>query len=390
MVRPFKFTHTPDIIFGAGKRKELDSVVKKFGQRVLFITGKKSFITSKYWFELKNLFERNHIIIYHFLIQNEPSPEVIDNISRQFEAEQIDAVVALGGGSVLDAGKAVSAMIGKKESVKDFLEGVGTLEPDGSKIPFVALPTTSGTGSECTKNAVISEIERNGFKKSLRHDNFVPNVAIIDPELTLTCPEDITAASGMDSFTQLLESYLSTNSNPLTDSLAFGGLEKIKASFEKVMENRRDLKAREDLAYASMISGITLANAGLGTIHGFASSIGGRFDIPHGVICGTLMGACNQLTIQKLKVNGDNKMALEKYAKVGKLFSGESYKSNDYYIDFLIDLIFYWTEKFNIPKLSEYGINQKTFSKIAENTGNKNNPVSLEKEELIEILESRF
>jgi len=390
MVIPFKFVKTPLIIFGSGKRKELISVLAKYGQRVLLVTGKKSFISSKYWLELKRLFESNHIIIYHYLVPNEPTPGAVNSISWQHEKAEIDAVVAIGGGSVLDAGKAVAAMLGKKESVKDYLEGVGTKQPNGVKLPFIALPTTSGTGSECTKNAVISEVGKNGYKKSLRHDNFVPDVAIIDPELTLTCPKGITASSGMDAFTQLLESFLSTIASPMTDALALSGLEKIHESFEKVMQNGKDIKGREALAYASMISGITLANAGLGTVHGFASSIGGRYDIPHGVICGTLMGACNQLTIKSLEKNKSNNEALKKYAKVGRLFSGEAGKTDIYQIKFLLDLIDEWTEKFEIPRLSQFDVDPKSFKSIVEATGNKYNPVDLNKDELMEILESRL
>ena len=390
MVGSFKFAVTPEIIFGSGKRSALTSCIKIFGSQTLLITGEKSLVSSPFWEEIISKLSTEKVKWEHETIIGEPSPEIIDRISNQYNSKQIDCIVAIGGGSVLDAGKAISAMIGKKESVVDFLEGVGSASPDGSKIPFIALPTTSGTGSECTKNAVISRVGKNGFKKSLRHDNFVPNVAIVDPELTLMTPSNVTASSGMDAFTQLLESYLSNAANEITDALAIDALDKIRTGLPAVMKDGSNLKGREAMSYAAMISGITLANAGLGTVHGFASSIGGLFNIPHGVICGTLMGACNDQTVKSLKGNNSDSAAFNKYAKVGKLFSRKAHKSEAYHIEFLLELIHRWTEKFKIPTLSKFGVDKSAFQNILSNTSNKNNPVDLNQDQLIEILEKRL
>ena len=180
-------------------------------------------------------------------------------------------------------------MLPLSDGIINYLEGV-ELNPPGSTVSFIAVPTTAGTGSEATKNAVISSIGESGFKKSLRHDNFIPDIAVIDPQLMLSCPETLTAACGLDAIAQLLESYVSSKSNPITDALAFDALTKAIPAFEvAVKDGHKNLEARASMAYGALISGITLANAGLGIVHGFASPIGGFFDIPHGVVCGTLL-----------------------------------------------------------------------------------------------------
>ncbi|MDA3928796.1 MAG: iron-containing alcohol dehydrogenase, partial [Prolixibacteraceae bacterium] len=263
----------------------------------------------------------------------------------------------------------------------------GTKVLSGKKIPMIAVPTTSGTGSEATKNAVISELGENGFKKSLRHNNFVPNIALVDPQLTLGCPPAITAASGLDAFTQLLESYLSTNANPITNALAFEGIIKIIGSLEKAVLNGNNLEARTNVSYAALLSGITLANAGLGVVHGFAQPLGSLFSVPHGIVCGTLMGAANRITVQKLREQGKTDF-LDKYYMVAQLVSSKANKKDvlDDFIDFLDKLII----KFNLPKLSVFGVNQSDFPAIIEKTDLKYHPVELSNDDLMWILKERL
>lgn len=365
----------------------LPDLIQKYGKKALIITGASSLSSSLPWQELQQKMEAMGINRTVFSVVKEPSPQVVDACVEKFKSSDIQVVIAIGGGSVLDAGKAVSAMLPLGEPVKLYLEGVGRKVHHGSKVPFVAVPTTSGTGSETTKNAVISEIGPHGFKKSLRHDNFVPDIAIVDPQLTISCSSFITAISGMDAFTQLLESYLSSLANPMTDALALEGLRNIKNSLIPAFENGENLEARSGMALASMLSGSTLANAGLGTVHGFASPIGGYFDIPHGVVCSVLMGPVNRLTVKKLRRTGSGEQALKKYAVAGSLFSEKGKCSDDYYIDYLLNLIEEYSTRMNIPKLSAYGISKNDFEKIIRDTDNKYNPVKLNLEELEAALE---
>ena len=212
MVSNFGFLRSPKVLFGAGQAESLTGMIKSRGTRFLILTGMNSYKQNRNTAKLISDLDQNYHPEFEE-VDHEPSPSDIDKISDRYRNSEIHAVIAIGGGSVLDAGKAVSAMLPVKGTVRDYLEGVGTLTHNGQKKYFAALPTTAGTGSEATSNAVLSETGRNGFKRSLRHENFVPDVAVIDPLLTIECPAEITASSGMDAFTQLLESYLSVKAN---------------------------------------------------------------------------------------------------------------------------------------------------------------------------------
>jgi alcohol dehydrogenase class IV len=390
MVKPFTFARLPLVLFGPGRISGLPRFVKSYGSKTLLVTGKSSFLSSASGKNLLNSFSETGITYTHIVIPGEPSPEMIAEAVAVLEKNRCDLVVAIGGGSVLDAGKAISAMSGIQYPVTDFLEGVGTREHPGTKLPFIAVPTTSGTGSEATKNAVISRTGINGFKRSLRHENFVPDVAIVDPELTLGCPKEITAAGGMDCFTQLTEAYLSDKSNEYTDALAFEGIKEIKNSLLASYNSGSDIVARSGMSFAALTSGICLANAGLGAVHGFASSIGGMYDIPHGVICGTLMAKANEINVRLLRRNGNSPDALKKYARLGELFSEAEGKSDDFYIDGFIDILHSLTSELNLPGLKNAGVRAEDLAAICKSTDCKNNPVKLDYDELYEIAESRF
>src|SRR5664280_2701978 len=359
MVKPFQFSRLPKIYFKRGIIAELPSFIRSYGKKIILVTGKSSFTNSVYSGRLFNDFKKNDIEYSVLSVPGEPSPEIIDNAIKEFKNKSSNLVVGIGGGSVIDAGKAISAMMNRTESVVEFLEGVGTREHPGTKLPYIAVPTTSGTGSETTKNAVISRIGRNGFKRSLRHENFVPDIALVDPELTLGCSKDITAASGMDCFTQLTEAYLSDKSCEYTDALAIEGLKAIKASLIRSYSEGEDIDARTGMSFAALTSGICLANAGLGVVHGFASSIGGLFDIPHGLICGTLMAKSNEINIRELRKYSSNTSALKKYSLLGKLFVDESGKTEDYYIDGFIQYLYELSNELSLSGLKSFRIEKK-------------------------------
>ena len=265
MIKSFLFSRLPLIIFGNGKFSELPALLRSFGKKVLIITGYSSFRGTPGWLMLTESLEKEGFELRKLAIAGEPSDLIIDDAVTSYRKDPPDLIISVGGGSSLDAGKAISAMLTVEGSIKDYLEGVGFREHPGTKIPFIAVPTTSGTGSETTKNAVISRIGKDGFKKSLRHENFVPDIALADPELTISCPPEITAASGMDCFTQLTEAYLSTKSNKYTDALALEGLKAVKSSLLNAYRNGNDVIARSGMTFAALTSGICLANVGLGS-----------------------------------------------------------------------------------------------------------------------------
>lgn len=395
MIPPFNFARIPHIIFGAGKLNELYSIIPKFGKNILFIIGGNSLKKSGKWDDIISALENKSINFSSTSISSEPSPSLIDEATAKFRDKRFDLVVGIGGGSVIDAGKAISAMLPKKGSIQNYLEGIGEKSHDGIKLPYIAIPTTSGTGSEATKNAVISEIGPDGFKKSLRHDNLIPNVAIIDPELMISCPLSISASCGMDAFTQLLEAYVSSKRNPITDTLAYNGMKYIGENLLLACSTgSSDVNIRAAMAYGSLLSGITLANAGLGIVHGLASPIGGMYKIPHGVVCGTLLSEATKINIEVLQKQGfGGRKGLKKYAKIGALLKGkyhlEEGKINEF-CSMLIETLENWTDKLKINRLGKYGIRNEDFEKIVEKTSLKNNPVNLSKDYIRNIVINRL
>ncbi|MFW2369008.1 MAG: iron-containing alcohol dehydrogenase [Desulforhopalus sp.] len=390
MIPPFGLKPIPQIIFGPGKLLELKNLIGRFGNNPLLVVGGRSFLNSAHYKAVEEIFAGLGLKVPIVTIGREPSPTMIDELVADPIYSSIDIVIAIGGGATLDAGKALSAMLTEKGEISRFLEGIGTETPSGQKLPFIAVPTTSGTGSEVTSNAVISTIGAKGYKRSLRHDNYIPDLALVDPALTLSCSPKLTAACAMDCFTQLVEAYLSTNGSAVTDALALDGIHAVKRSLRKTYKDGNDLPARCDLSYAALLSGIVLANAGLGTVHAFASTIGGLFPIPHGVVCGTLMAPANRVTLNHLTRNAPNHPALSKYATLGRLFSDQADRADAWYRDYFIGELAQLTDDLNIAPLSSYDISIGDIDRIVEQTGNKYNPAQLSSEELSNILSARI
>ena len=388
-MKTFKIAKTPSLIFGEGSLGSVEKIVRSSGwESVAVFTGSRSFRSTSAWEKFCR--SLSGINISDFAAGGEPTPEIVDNAAALLKKSGVDAVIAIGGGSVIDAGKAVSAMIKSEGSIRDYLEGVGTKEPAGDKVPFIAVPTTSGTGSEATKNAVISSVGNTGFKKSLRHDNYVPDIAVIDPSLTVPCPPDVSAASGMDALTQLIESYVSTGASVFTDSLVSFAMEKAGRSLEKVVFSGGDIEARSDMAWASYVSGISLANAGLGVVHGIASPAGAYTAIPHGVVCGTLLSEATRFIIAKLFREAPESEGLRKYGEAGEILTGRKGDTLKARCSLLTDYLDYLTDKLEMPGLAKYGFTDITVSKVSEKSDGKNSPAALDKNDIKRIITSRL
>jgi alcohol dehydrogenase len=330
----------------------------------------------------------------HMAIPGEPSPQMVDEAVRTLCAESIDVVIGIGGGSALDAAKAIAGLLKPGNSVMDHLEGVGPELPyRGPATPFIAVPTTAGTGSEATKNAVLSVQGSDGFKKSFRDEKLVAEYALVDPDLLATCPPAVIAANGMDAFTQLLESYVSSRAAPLTDSLAWGGMKAARDGLLALYADADDAAARERMAYAALVSGITLAQVGLGSVHGLAAPLGAFFPIPHGVACGTLVATATRVNIETLRAREPENPALEKYAQVGRLLSRQGQLEQNAAHSALIDTLETWTRTLQLPTLAHYGVTHADIPRIVANSRGssmKTNPIRLDDSDIAAILTARI
>ncbi len=385
-MQSFQFFSPALLDFGAGHITHLPQHIFQFGQSILILRGGHSLEQSGQWQRICTLFDEHDITWSDAKINGEPSPDDIDTIIDQYKNTLPACVVSIGGGSVIDAGKAVSAMLTMPGSVKNYLEKVGDKSPKDKEVPFIAIPTTSGTGSEATKNAVLSEIGPDGFKASLRHNSYIPDIALIDPELMLACPPHVTAAAGMDTLSQLLESYLSTAATPLTDALAISGLEHLSRSFPAVCHNQaRNVAYRADMAYAAYLSGLTLANAGLGTVHALAGTLGGYVPLPHGEICGTLLAPVMQKTLELMS---EDNPALNKMCRAANILSKREHKNLREGALALIDHLEWLQRETSLNKFKKNHLTNQIIVKTSESSGNKYNPVIIAKSDLETIIRS--
>ena len=391
MHQPFTFFPMPKLILGQGSIDSLGEQAALHGQTALLVTGAGALERASQLNRIVANLKSADMQVHRCSIAGEPSPAMIDDVADRYRNSRVDLVIAIGGGSVLDAGKAIAAMIKERGSVVDFLEGLGQRQPSGLSVPVIAVATTSGTGSEATKNAVISRVGSGGFKKSLRHDNYIPRLAILDPDLCLSAPPSVTAACGMDALTQLIESYVSTHASPLTDALALDGMRHlIPALPDACGKGAVDIGCRGAVAYGAFLSGVTLANAGLGVVHGVAGPMGGAIAIPHGVACANLLPFAVKATVDNLAARDteESRASIKKFSRIGKLF-GASYKDPRDCCRHLVDCLYRWLDELDLPRLGRYGLADVHVDLLVPAASNKNNPLPLSADQIRQMIQDR-
>lgn len=392
---PFSIARLPRIEFGSGAFDRTAEMAVRYGKRVLIVTGARSFPSSANWRQLLQQFAALKISHGHVTIDGEPSPEMIDQAVREHAAARVDVVLGIGGGSAMDAAKAIAGLLRVKQSVMDFLEGVGPELPyPGPAVPLIAVPTTAGTGSEATKNAVLSRQGQDGFKKSFRDDKLVAEVAIVDPDLLASCPREVIAANGMDALTQLIESYVSIRANVFNDALGISALRAARDGLLRLYQSDgADADARERMAFASLVSGINLAQTGLGSVHGLASPLGAFYPIPHGVVCGTLLATATRVNLAAMREREPENNAILRYARVSEVLAQRRFKSTDDALDNLVKLLQQWTDELQLERLSRYGLEASALDHVvAHSRGSsmKTNPIMLTDAEIKSILTDRL
>lgn len=396
MLHPFSIARLPRIEFGCGVLDTLPALIRRYGKQALFVTGGQSFIQTRHWTRLQQALSSKQIHWQHCAVKGEPSPMLVDETVASFRASDIDVVVGIGGGSALDAAKAVAGLLRVGDSVTDYLEGVGPERTyTGPVVPFIAIPTTAGTGSEATKNAVLSLPGEHGYKKSFRDEQLVAEYAVVDPDLLTGCPAALIAANGMDALTQLMESYVSLKANRFTDALAIDGLKAVRDSLPVWYRQTQQAEAetRAKMAYAALLSGITLAQCGLGSVHGLASPLGAFYPIPHGVVCGTLVAEATAMNIQSMREREAGNPALPKYAHLAEILCQQTFTQQEAAWDALVGLLHDWTTQMQLPCLGQYGLDETGLDHVvAHSRGSsmKTNPIVLTDDEIKEILQRRL
>ena len=378
----FEFATATRIVFGAGKLRELGALAREFGRRALVVTGRDRRRAEP----MMSLLREQGIAALTFSVPGEPTFGTIEAGVRFAKQEHCEFVIGFGGGSALDTGKAVAAMLTNGGELLDYLEVVGRAKPlVKPSAPFVAIPTTAGTGSEVTRNAVLASPEHRA-KVSLRSRFMLPTVALVDPELTYDLPPAITAGTGLDALTQLIEPYVCLRANPLTDALCAEGIRRAARSLRTTFENGRDAAARQDMAVASLFGGLALANAGLGAVHGFAGPIGGMFPAPHGAICAALLPCVMETNLRALRLRQPASQVLRRYEELARLLTGNG--AADDGVEWVRKLIM----DLRIPRLASYGITREHTAELVDKAAQANsmkaNPIELTRAELAGILES--
>ncbi|MBN1362877.1 MAG: iron-containing alcohol dehydrogenase [Sedimentisphaerales bacterium] len=380
----FEFATAGKILFGPGVTSELPDIVAAQGKRVFVLTGS----TSERYNQILDSLAQAGLQATVFHVSSEPTTETAIAAIAQVRQAKAEVVVGIGGGSVIDTGKVVAAMLTNHGGLTDYLEVVGAGRPlKHVSAPYVAVPTTAGTGAEVTRNAVLM-VPEHRVKVSMRSPLLLPRLALVDPLLTHSMPPSVTAATGLDALTQLAEAFVSKKANPLTDGVCREGLARAGRSLRRAFENGNDADAREDMAVASLFSGLALANAGLGAVHGFAGPLGGMIDAPHGLICGKLLPFVTETNVAALRDRAADSPALTRFDEIARILTGnEKAKASD---------AVEWTRQlcntFRLPGLRQFGLREEAFStavaKARKASSMKGNPIELRDEELTAVLQA--
>lgn len=378
----FAFATSARIIFGPGSIKDLTSYITLSNKRIFVVTGRSKDRSSI----VKKILSPLSCELISYRIKNEPTTNLVYEAVQKAREFNCDSVIGIGGGSVLDTGKVVAALLTNQGKLIDYLEVIGNNKKlENQPVPYIAIPTTSGTGAEVTRNAVIKS-SNHRVKVSMRDYSMIPKLSIIDPELTLSMPQNITAATGIDAFTQLMEAYVSNSTNPITDGLCREGMHCVAHSLLTAFEQGNELSAREDMSLASLFGGIALANAKLGAVHGFAGPIGGMFDIPHGVICARFLSPVMKINIRALQQRYPKSPALQRYLEIARIITKNPHADLNDGIQWTHNLCNF----LQIPSLTEFDIPYNAIPSIVEKSARassmKGNPVSLTNEELVHIV----
>lgn len=396
----FEVARLPRLVVGSGRIAELPVLVASFGRSALLVTGAHSFRESAAWAPLVAGLEAASLAWDHVAVAGEPSPELVDGAVAVRQGNPPDVVVGIGGGSALDAAKAIAGLLRSGTAALDHLEGVGRGVPyPGPATPFVAVPTTAGTGSEVTKNAVLSGQSSLGarpFKKSFRDERLVAQVAILDPDLLAGCSPAVVAGDGMDAVTQLLEAFTSTSATPFTDAVARAGLEAAAgalpawhAAATAGAPPGASAEARAAMSWAACCSGIALATAGLGAVHGIVAALGAALPVPHGTGCGILLAATTRANLAALAGREPGSPALASYAEAGRILAGDRALSDEPARSALQATLDGWTAALRMPHLADFGAAPRDLpGLVAESRGSsmRTNPVVLADVEIAGIL----
>ena len=378
----FEFAAAARIVFAPGASKQLPQIARNFGTRALIVTGRN---TERARPAVKSL-EDAGVKTEVFPISGEPSLEAVRAGARAARGN-CDMVIGFGGGSAIDAAKAIAVLATNSGEPLDYLEVIGEGRPFGNApLPFIAVPTTSGTGAEVTRNAVLGSLEHK-VKASLRSPLMLAKVALIDPDLTLDLPRDVTVNTGLDALTQVIEPYVCIRANSFTDTFCSEGIKRIAASLTKVVRNGGDGLARESMSFASLLGGLALANAGLGVVHGFAAPLGGMLNAPHGGLCAAVLPHGVAANIRALRERAAGGEALARYREAARMLTGNVTAEAEDCARYLANLC----EELSVPSLRSYGLKREQIAKLIEKAGKanstKSNPIQLRADELTEIAE---